>query len=278
MRSKGGTEAAVAATKAKSRAIAETVVAAAAKIFLFMLMMMTVVSYHAYAAPATVPVPKINLTLDGATTPTDYVNNIKILLFLTVLTLLPSFIMMITSFTRIIVTFSFLKSALGVPQSIPNQILIGLALFLTIFIMMPVYDKVNNDAIKPYLDNKITQQVAIEKGSKPIREFMLKQTRKTDLKLFADIAKLDKTVTKENVPLYVVIPSFIISELKTAFQIGFLLYIPFIIIDLVVASVLMSMGMFMLPPVSVAVPFKLLLFIMVDGWYLIVKSLVMSFS
>jgi flagellar biosynthesis protein FliP len=289
MKKKGGTATtatafATATEATKTTSIVATATASTSKaaitlhICLFMLLIVTVFSYHAYAAPATVPVPKINLTLDGATTPTDYVNNIKILLFLTVLTLLPSFIMMVTSFTRIIVTFSFLKNAIGAPQAIPNQILIGLALFLTIFIMMPVYDKVNNDAIKPYLDNKITQQVAIEKGSKPIREFMLKQTRKKDLALFVDIAKLKGTVTKDNVPLYVVIPSFVISELKTAFQIGFLLYIPFIVIDLVVASVLMSMGMFMLPPVMVSVPFKLLLFIMVDGWYLIVKSLVMSFS
>jgi flagellar biosynthetic protein FliP len=186
--------------------------------------------------------------------------------------------MMMTSFARIIVTFSFLKSALGVAQSIPNQVLIGLALFLTVFIMAPVYNDINNNAIKPYLDNKITQQQAIDAGSKPIRNFMLKQTRTKDLKLFVDIAKLDKSkTTADNVPLYVVIPAFAISELKTAFIIGFLLYIPFLIIDLVVSSVLMSMGMFMLPPVMVSIPFKLLLFVMVDGWYLIVKSLIISF-
>lgn len=242
------------------------------------LIVVSIFSYNAYAAPASIPVPKVNVTLDGATNPSDYVNNIKMLLFLTVLTLLPSFIMMMTSFTRIIVTFSFLKSALGVAQSIPNQVLIGLALFLTIFIMAPVYNDLNNNAIKPYLDNKITQQQAIDRGSKPIREFMLKQTRTKDLKLFIEIAKLDGTVTKDNVPLYVVVPAFAISELKTAFQIGFLLYIPFLIIDLVVSSILMSMGMFMLPPVMVSIPFKLLLFVMVDGWYLIVKSLIMSFS
>jgi flagellar biosynthesis protein FliP len=250
------------------------------KIFavLLALMIVSIFSYTAYGAPASIPVPKINLSVGGATTPTDYVNNIKILLFLTVLTLLPSFIMMMTSFARIIVTFSFLKSALGVAQSIPNQVLIGLALFLTVFIMTPVYNDINNNALKPYLDNKITQQQAIEAGSKPIRNFMLKQTRTKDLKLFVDIAKLDKAkTTADNVPLYVVIPAFAISELKTAFIIGFLLYIPFLIIDLVVSSVLMSMGMFMLPPVMVSIPFKLLLFVMVDGWYLIVKSLIISF-
>jgi flagellar biosynthesis protein FliP len=242
------------------------------------LMIVSAFSYKAYGAPVSIPVPKIGITLAGATTPTDYVNNIKILIFLTALTLLPSFIMMMTSFARIIVTFSFLKSALGVSQSIPNQVLIGLALFLTVFIMTPVYNDINNNAIKPYLDNKITQAQAIDAGSKPIRNFMLKQTRTKDLKLFVDLAKLDKTkTTADNVPLYVVIPAFAISELKTAFIIGFLLYIPFLIIDLVVSSVLMSMGMFMLPPVMVSIPFKLLLFIMVDGWYLIVQSLILSF-
>jgi flagellar biosynthetic protein FliP len=243
--------------------------------------LVTIHSYVAFAAPsaaANIPIPKVNLTVDGgASSPADYVNNIKLLLLLTLLTLLPSFLMMVTSFTRIIVSFSFLKSALGVAQSIPNQVLIGLALFLTIFIMMPVYNKIDNDAIQPYLKNKITQQQAIDAGSKPIREFMLKQTYVKDLQLFAGMANI-KGMTKDNVPLYVVIPAFAISELKTAFEIGFLLYIPFLIIDLVVSSVLMSMGMFMLPPVMVSIPFKLLLFVMVDGWYLVVKSLVMSFS
>lgn len=242
------------------------------------ILLVTVFSYMAYAAPASIPVPKLNLTVDGSSTPADYVNNIKLLLLLTMLSLLPSFIMMVTSFTRIIVSFSFLKSALGVAQSIPNQVLIGLALFLTIFIMMPVYNKINTDALQPYLNNKITQQQAIDAGSKPIREFMLKQTYTKDLKLFVELSNLKGTITKDNVPLYVVIPAFSISELKTAFQIGFLLYIPFLIIDLVVSSVLMSMGMFMLPPVMVSIPFKLLLFVMVDGWYLMVKSLVMSFA
>lgn len=251
------------------------------------LLLIAAFSYIASAAPSTatttnagtLPIPKVNLTVDGqSNTPADYVNNIKLLLLLTLLTLLPSFIMMVTSFTRIIVSLSFLKSALGVAQSIPNQVLIGLALFLTIFIMMPIYNKIDHDAIQPYLKNKITQQQAIDAGSKPLKEFMLKQTYNKDLTLFVNLAGIKGTFTKDNVPLYVVIPAFSISELKTAFQIGFLLYIPFLIIDLVVSSVLMSMGMFMLPPVMVSIPFKLLLFVMVDGWYLIVKSLVMSFA
>lgn len=231
-----------------------------------------------HAAPETLPIPKINISVDDASTPQQYVGNIKLLVMLTILTLLPSFIMMMTSFVRIIVVFGFLRTAMGTQQSPPNQVLIGLALFLTVFIMQPVYNKVNTNAIQPYMQNKITQEQAIEQGAKPLREFMLKQTRQKDFKLFIDAAKVDYKVTKDNAPLYVVVPAYMISELKTAFQIGFLIYIPFMIIDLVVGSVLMSMGMMMLPPVMVSLPFKLLLFVMVDGWYLLVKSLMMSFS
>lgn len=228
------------------------------------------------ATPTTIPIPKVNVSVDGNGSPKEYVDNIKLLILLTILTLLPSIIIMMTSFVRIIVVFSFLKGALGVSQSIPNQVLIGLAIFMTIFIMTPTIKTINTNAIEPYLANKITQEKAIEEGSKPLREFMLKQTRKKDLKLFTDNAKI-QNATKDNIPLYVVIPAFMISELKTAFTIGFLLYLPFLLIDLVVSSVLMSMGMFMLPPAMVSLPFKLLLFVMVDGWYLIVKSLISSF-
>jgi flagellar biosynthesis protein FliP len=234
--------------------------------------------YNVQASPANLPLPKVNISVDGANTPKEYVDNIKLLIILTILTLLPSIIIMTTGFIRIIIVFSFLRSAIGTQQSPPNQVMIGLAIFLTIFIMAPTFNAINTNAIKPYLDNKITQERAIEEGSKPLREFMLKQTRQNDLKLFIEISKAPGEITKENVPLYVVIPAFIISELKTAFTIGFLLFIPFLIIDLVVASVLLSMGMMMLPPVMVSLPFKLLLFVMVDGWHLLVKSLIMSFS
>lgn len=231
-----------------------------------------------YGAPTDFSIPNINISVDNASTPQQYVGNMKLLIGLTILTLLPSFIMMMTSFVRIIVVFGFLRTAMGTQQSPPNQVLIGLALFLTFFIMIPVYGKINSDAIQPYLQNTITQDQAIERGAKPLRDFMLRQTRQKDFKLFIDEAKLNYKVTKDNAPLYVVVPAYIISELKTAFQIGFLLYIPFMIIDLVVGSVLMSMGMFMLPPVMISLPFKLLLFVMVDGWYLLVKSLIISFS
>ncbi|SUY47472.1 flagellar biosynthesis protein FliP [Clostridium putrefaciens] len=245
-----------------------------------LIMSMVMVALFSISVNATpqIPMPKVNFNVDGASSPSDYVSSIKVLIMLTVLTMLPGFIIMMTSFTRIIVSFSFLKGALGAQQSIPNQVLIGLALFLTIFIMAPIYTEINEVAFKPMLEDKITVEKAFEEGSKPLREFMLKQTRQKDLKLFMEVAKLGEEVTKEDVPMYVVIPAFAISELKTAFQIGFLIYIPFIVIDMVVASVLMSMGMFMLPPVLISMPFKLLLFVMVDGWYLIVKSLIISFS
>jgi flagellar biosynthetic protein FliP len=245
---------------------------------LFIFAFILLIGHNVQASPATLPLPKVNISVDGANTPKEYVDNIKLLIILTILTLLPSIIIMTTSFIRIIIVFSFLRSALGTQQSPPNQVIIGLAIFLTIFIMAPTFNTINANAIKPYLENKITQEQAFEEGSTPLRQFMLKQTRQNDLKLFIDVAKVEGEITKENVPLYVVIPAFVISEIKTAFTIGFLLFIPFLIIDLVVASVLLSMGMMMLPPVMVSLPFKLLLFVMVDGWHLLVKSLIMSFS
>jgi flagellar biosynthetic protein FliP len=246
--------------------------------FTFMLACIVLMTIKVHAASQTIPIPNINISVDNANTPQQYVGNIKLLIMLTILTLLPSFIMMMTSFVRIVVVFSFLRNAMGTQQAPPNQVLIGLALFLTVFIMQPVYNKINSDAIQPYMQNKITQDQAIEAGSKPLREFMLRQTRKKDFQLFIDAAKLNYKVTKDNAPLYVVVPAYMISELKTAFEIGFLIYIPFMLIDLVVASVLMSMGMFMLSPPMISLPFKLLLFVMVDGWYLLVKSLMISFS
>ena len=204
---------------------------------------------------------------------------IKLFIVMTFMMFLPTIIFMMTSFVRIIITFSFLKSALGAQQSIPNQILVGIALVLTIFIMSPVVDKINKEAIQPYREEKITFQEGIEKAQIPMKEFLLKQTRDEDINLFLDSARIDKNdVTRENLPLQVLVPAFAISELKTAFQIGFLIYLPFLLIDLVVSSALMSMGMFMLPPAMISLPFKLLLFIMVDGWNLLIKSLILSFT
>ena len=204
---------------------------------------------------------------------------IKLFIVMTFMMFLPTIIFMMTSFVRIIISFSFLKSALGAQQSIPNQILVGIALVLTIFIMSPVVDKINKEAIQPYREEKITFQEGIEKAQIPMKEFLLKQTRDEDINLFLDSARIDKNdVTRENLPLQVLVPAFAISELKTAFQIGFLIYLPFLLIDLVVSSALMSMGMFMLPPAMISLPFKLLLFIMVDGWNLLIKSLILSFN
>ena len=204
---------------------------------------------------------------------------IKLFIVMTFMMFLPTIIFMMTSFVRIIITFSFLKSALGAQQSIPNQILVGIALVLTIFIMSPVVDKINKEAIQPYREEKINFQEGIEKAQIPMKEFLLKQTRDEDIKLFLDSARIDKNdATRENLPLQVLVPAFAISELKTAFQIGFLIYLPFLLIDLVVSSALMSMGMFMLPPAMISLPFKLLLFIMVDGWNLLIKSLILSFN
>ena len=204
---------------------------------------------------------------------------IKLFIVMTFMMFLPTIIFMMTSFVRIIITFSFLKSALGAQQSIPNQILVGIALVLTIFIMSPVVDKINKEAIQPYREEKITFQEGIEKAQIPMKEFLLKQTRDEDINLFLDSARIDKNdVPRENLPLQVLVPAFAISELKTAFQIGFLIYLPFLLIDLVVSSALMSMGMFMLPPAMISLPFKLLLFIMVDGWNLLIKSLILSFN
>nr|WP_242854374.1 flagellar type III secretion system pore protein FliP [Oxobacter pfennigii] len=235
-------------------------------------------TYIAYAQPARLPIPNIGIQVGQAENPQDYVDSIKLMIIITILALVPSFIVLMTSFTRIVVVLSFVRNALSTQQTPPNQVLIGLALFLTLFIMAPVYTTVNEEAIKPYLEETITQQEAIEIGSKPIRDFMLKQTRQKDLALFISAAQLEQPEAAEDVPFTALIPAFVISELKTAFQIGFLIYIPFIVIDMIVASILMSMGMFMLPPVTISLPFKLLLFVMVDGWYLVVKSLLESFA
>ncbi|WP_300380720.1 flagellar type III secretion system pore protein FliP [Clostridium sp.] len=249
-------------------------------ILMILLTIAIVFSFGKIASADPISIPDLNLSIGNeGSSPKDYVDNIKLLIILTVLTLLPSIIIMMTCFTRIIIVFSFLKSALGAQQSIPNQILTGLAIFLTIFIMRPVYTEINDKAVKPYMEESITQEEAIEVGSKPLREFMLKETRQKDLELFMETSGVNgEEITKENIPISVVIPAFAISELKTAFQIGFLIYLPFLIIDMVVASVLMSMGMFMIPPVMVSLPFKLLLFVMVDGWNLMVKTLIMGFG
>ena len=196
---------------------------------------------------------------------------------MTVLSLAPAILIMVTSFTRIVIVLSLLRRAMGTMQMPPNQVMIGLALFLTFFIMAPVWHQINQSALQPYLDEKIGNQQALQNAVAPLREFMFKQTREKDLALFVDIAKLQRPKSMEDIPTTVLIPSFIISEVKTAFQIGLLLYVPFLIIDMVVTSVLLSMGMMMLPPIMVSLQFKLMLFVLADGWYLLVGSLVKGF-
>ena len=206
-----------------------------------------------------------------------YSLSIQTLLLLTSLSFLPALLLMMTGFTRIIIVLSLLRHALGTQTSPPNQVLIGLALFLTFFVMSPVLDKIHTDAYQPFADNKISMAQALEKGSAPLRTFMLRQTRETDLALFIKISNSGEIQSLDQVPMKVLIPAYVTSELKTAFQIGFVVFIPFLIIDMVVASVLMSMGMMMLSPVIISLPFKIMLFVLVDGWHLLIGSLVQSF-
>ncbi|MBI5062664.1 MAG: flagellar type III secretion system pore protein FliP, partial [Desulfatitalea sp.] len=226
--------------------------------------------WQAVAAPPDPAGNLLSIDMGQGENPGKVSVTLQIFLLLTVLSLAPSILIMVTCFTRIAIVLSLLRQAIGSNQLPPNQIIIGLALFLSFFVMTPVWQKVNEDALKPYLDNKLTTTQALKNAEAPIRTFMFKQTREKDLALMVDIAKLPRPKGIEDVPTTVLIPSFIISELKTAFQIGFMLYIPFLIIDMVVASVLLSMGMMMLPPVMVSLPFKLMIFVLTDGWYLIV--------
>ncbi|KEA54621.1 MULTISPECIES: flagellar type III secretion system pore protein FliP [Mangrovibacter] len=202
---------------------------------------------------------------------------IQTLVFITSLTFLPAVLLMMTSFTRIIIVFGLLRNALGTASSPPNQVLLGLALFLTFFIMAPVFDKIYTDAYQPFSQNQISMEQAIEKGAQPLRQFMLRQTREADLALFARLSKSPPIEGPEAVPMRILLPAYVTSELKTAFQIGFTIFIPFLIIDLVVASVLMALGMMMVPPATISLPFKLMLFVLVDGWQLLVSSLAQSF-
>ncbi|MCA0979986.1 MULTISPECIES: flagellar type III secretion system pore protein FliP [Exiguobacterium] len=209
-------------------------------------------------------------------TPDSTSTSIKLLILLTLLTLAPSFLILMTCFTRVVVVLSFIRPALGTQQTPPNQLIVGLALFITLFVMSPVLSDLNENALKPYLDDKISQDEAFDEASGTMKEFMSKYTRQEDLQLFLKYGNYEQPESLDDVPLLALVPAYAISELKTAFQIGFMIFLPFLIIDMVVASVLMSMGMMMLPPVMIALPFKLLLFVLVDGWHLIVESLLRS--
>jgi flagellar biosynthesis protein FliP len=226
------------------------------------------------ADPSTTIIPGIDFGSNG---PENVSNSLRIILLITVLSIAPAILVLMTCFTRIIVVLGFVRNALGTQQIPPNQVLIGLALFMTFFIMGPTFSKVNQDALQPFMAGKMTQQEAYNAASIPMKEFMAKQTREKDLALFMDYAGFKTPKEIKNIPLRALVPAYAISELKTAFQMGFIIFIPFLVIDMIVSSVLMSMGMMMLPPVMISLPFKILLFILVDGWNLIVKSLLMSF-
>ncbi|WP_442956047.1 flagellar type III secretion system pore protein FliP [Paenibacillus sp. MMO-177] len=229
---------------------------------------------HAFAAN---PLPNVDISIgNGSEEPGT--SALSLLLLITVLSIAPAILVLMTSFTRIVIVLGFVRTSLGTQQMPPNQVLIGLAMFLTFFIMAPTFSQVNEVALQPYLKGEITQTVALEKAADPMKKFMVSHTREKDLLLFLNYTKTEKPEKYQDIPITVLVPAYAISELKTAFQMGFMIFIPFLVIDMIVSSTLMAMGMMMLPPVMISLPFKLLLFVLVDGWYLIVKSLLLSFN
>jgi flagellar biosynthesis protein FliP len=235
------------------------------------------VVHGASTAPAAAPDPfKLNIGLEGTSQPGQVSVAVQIVIVMTLLSVAPSIVLLMTSFTRIVIVLGFMRTALGTPSAPSNQIIVGLALFLTFFLMGPVFDRVQKEALNPYLDGKITSVEAVDKASTPLKEFMLKQTRTRDVEYFLELGAFPPTAVKD-LPMRVVIPAFVISELQTSFQMGFMLFLPFLVIDFLVSTVLMALGMMMMPPTVVALPLKLLLFVLVDGWHLVVKSLMQSF-
>ncbi len=228
------------------------------------------------ATPSSGPL-RLNIGLEGASQTGEVSVAVQIVIIMTLLSVAPSIVLLMTSFTRIVIVLGFVRTAMGTPTAPSNQIIVGLSLFLTFFLMGPVVDRVNNEALRPYLDGKITSVEAIDKATVPLKQFMLKQTRTRDIEYFLELGGYGPTAVKD-LPMRVVIPAFVISELQTAFQMGFLLFLPFLVIDFLVSSVLMALGMMMMPPVTIALPLKLLLFVLVDGWHLVVRSLVQSFA
>lgn len=226
---------------------------------------------------AAVAFPTITVGMNQANTPQEFTQGVQILIMLTILTLAPSIFIMCTAFIRIIIVLALTRQAIGTSTLPPNQVLAGLALLLTFFVMAPTFNKINETALQPYMKNQITQQVALDKAVLPLREFMIKHTDEKELGLFLSMGKIDKPQNWQEVPTYTLLPAFVLSELKTSFEIGFVIFLPFLVIDIVVASILVSMGMLFLPPTTVAMPFKLILFVMIDGWYLITKTLLEGF-
>jgi len=231
----------------------------------------------AEAVAADTEAPFFSLRLDDVESPRGVSTALRIVVLLTVLSLAPALLIMLTSFTRIVMVLSILRQAMGTHSMPPNQVIVGLSLFLTFFIMSPVFEEVNDQALQPYMSETIDSATALERAAGPLRRFMLRQTYEADLALFVEVARLERPRNAEDIPTTVLVPSFVISEIKTAFKIGLLLYVPFLVVDMVVASVLLSMGMMMLPPIMISLPFKLMLFVLADGWHLLVGSLVRSF-
>jgi flagellar biosynthetic protein FliP len=227
---------------------------------------------------ATLPIPSFQIGVEEAEGPEDVAVVLQVIALLTVLSLAPAIMILMTSFTRIVIVFHFLRQAMGATQSPPNQVIVGLALFMTFFIMAPVWQQIYQNALSPYMDEEISITTALEEAQKPVKKFMLANTREKDLALFVGASGQERPQSREDITLLTLIPAFVISELKTAFIIGFVLYVPFLVIDMVVASVLLSMGMMMLPPVMISLPFKLMLFVLVDGWNLVAGSLMQSFG
>jgi flagellar biosynthetic protein FliP len=227
---------------------------------------------------ASLPIPSIKVGVDKAKGPEDVEVALEVVAFLTIISIAPSILILLTSFTRVLIVFHFLRQAIGTQSTPPNQILVSLALFVTFFIMKPVWQDVYQNALTPYLDQKMDYKTAYSKAEEPLRKFMLANTREKDITLFVNVSKSERPRTKDDISMLVLVPAFVISELQSSFIIGFVIYIPFIILDMVVASVLLSMGMMMLPPVMISLPFKLMLFVLVDGWNIVVGSLIKSFN
>ena len=240
----------------------------------FAVLLLIIFANVADAAPL---IPNINLEVGTAENPQEVSSALQVMAALTILTIVPGILIMTTSFVRIVVIIGFLRNALATQNVPPNQVILGLAMFLTFYIMSPYWSQANDNGIQPYLNGEITQEEALDRTIEPIREFMFRQTRESDLALFVNLSDAERPETQDDVSTFVLIPAFMISELKTGFQIGFMIYIPFIVIDMIVATTLMSMGMMMLPPVMISLPFKILLFVMIDGWHLLINSIIVSF-
>ncbi|MCX7568529.1 flagellar type III secretion system pore protein FliP [Tumebacillus sp. DT12] len=248
------------------------------RVLILLFTLLLAVLWNVPVANAQVVIPGIDVGVRTSDNPEDVSSSLQIIMILTVLSLAPSILILMTSFTRIVIVLSFVRNALSLQQMPPTQVLIGLALFLTMFVMYPTFTQINDQALQPYLNGQLSQTQALEQAAVPLKQFMAKQTREQDLRLFLDFRKQPMPSTVEEIPITTLVPAYTISELKTAFQIGFMIFIPFLILDMVVSSVLMSMGMMMLPPVMISLPFKILLFVMVDGWYLVIKSLLSGYQ